>query len=96
WALISGNLEANSSDLQGFRKRCYQWLDAFQLMKFLHFRRDQGQFNIPVEEAALQLLNWTGNPYDGALTDTKAILRLYRALDRASPWWANGNRVAVL
>ncbi|MEO1435057.1 MAG: hypothetical protein AAFV80_05930 [Bacteroidota bacterium] len=89
-------LKTHSSDLPSFRKRCYQWLDAFQLMKYLHYRRDQGQHHVPVEQAAIQLLNWTAQPFEGNPKDTKALLRKYRALDRESSWWANDGQIARL
>ncbi len=39
----------NTSDFESFRKRFYQFFDAFQLMKALHFLRDNGYPNVPIK-----------------------------------------------
>lgn len=49
----------NTSDYASFRKRFFQWFDAFMCMKFLHFSRDQHHPNIPIAEAA----NWLNKTY---------------------------------
>lgn len=45
----------NTTSLDAFIKRFYQWFNAFRLMKYLHFARDNYYPNIPVEEAAQYL-----------------------------------------
>lgn len=84
----------HSTHLVGFRRRFFQWMDAFQLMKFLHFKRDLGQNNVPVEEAAQTLLNWTNIPIEAS--DAKSLLIQFRSLDQKQAWWPNGGKVLKL
>jgi hypothetical protein len=51
-----GNLELiinNTTDYLSFKKRFWNWFDAFQLMKYLHFVRDRWYPDIDVTKIAL-------------------------------------------
>ncbi len=41
----------NTSDEASFKKRFYRWFDAFLLMKYVHYMRDEVLSNIPILEA---------------------------------------------
>ena len=74
----------NSSSPSAFRKRFWRWFNMFRIMKFLHFARERGFPDIPVGEAASELLRildpeHTGIPSVG--TDPKKLLLIYRMLD---------------
>ena len=44
-------LRSNAKSIETLRKSFYQWFDAFKLMKFMHYSRDEFYANIPVLEA---------------------------------------------
>ncbi|MBL4651722.1 MAG: glycosyltransferase family 2 protein [Flavobacteriales bacterium] len=64
-------IRKNSANQQSFVKRFYTWLNAFRVLKFVHFARDNYYEQIMVERAAALLLK---------LDDTEAskLLSLYR------------------
>ncbi|MBR9831132.1 glycosyltransferase family 2 protein [bacterium] len=79
--LISKLLEIKreSASLTTFVKRFYAWFDAFQLLKFVHFARDEFYPNQPINLVAHQLLiDLKQNNVSGNNTD---LLRTYRAID---------------
>lgn len=49
-------LSKNAKSVDTFEKAFYQWFDAFKLMKYLHFMRDQGYEDQPVAGEASKLL----------------------------------------
>ena len=49
-------IRSNSASLPAFRKRFWRWFSMFRIMKFLHFARERGYEDIPVEEAAMRFL----------------------------------------
>ncbi len=69
-------LRKNTAGKEMFIKRFYQVFDAFFVMKYLHYFRDQYLDNIPVREAATALLSHLQHPLKSDL------LGIYRALDR--------------
>ncbi len=44
-------IKNNTKDFNAFKKRLFQWFDAFLLMKYLHYTRDRYYPNIGIEEA---------------------------------------------
>jgi hypothetical protein len=73
WPAKLTELKKNTSDFVSFKKRFFQWFDAFMLIKYLHFMRDRQYPNVTIDQAIgslFKLLDWkdTGN----------AILRLQR------------------
>ena len=72
-------IKKHTASLDSFRKRFYQWFDAFMLMKYVHFARDQYFPNVAVAESASTLLLQLG--IEPAATE-KDLLRQYRQLDR--------------
>lgn len=61
----------NTTDFQSFEKRFWNWFDAFQLMKYLHFVRDRWYVDIDVIEIPCGF-GKNENP------DIKNMLRYYR------------------
>jgi len=49
-------IRGNSASYPAFRKRFWRWFNMFRIMKFLHFARERGYPDIPVGDAALELL----------------------------------------
>ena len=44
-------IKKNTKDYSGFKKRFFQWFDAFLLMKYLHYARDNYYPNIGIDAA---------------------------------------------
>ena len=53
-------IRSNTNSLESFIKRFFQWFNAFQLMKCLHFLRDVLHPNIPVGDAVSQYFKMLG------------------------------------
>ena len=45
----------NSSSFESFRKNFFRWWDAFRVLKFLHFARDEYYAPVPLEQAIERL-----------------------------------------
>ena len=73
-------IRVNSGDLDAFRKRFFRWFNAFRLMKFLNFARDEIHGTTEVEVAATKLLEWMElpRPNSGSAVD---LLRKFRRLE---------------
>ena len=75
-------IQANTTAPITFGARFFRWFNAFFLMKFVHFARDNYYPNIPVEEAARDLLQ---KYYfvDKSNADAKELLLNFRKRDQA-------------
>lgn len=71
-------LQKNTSTPSNFRKRFYQWFNAFLLMKYVHYARDHYYTNVSVVEAAQWLLGELSIP---SQKEPKELLELFRAFD---------------
>jgi hypothetical protein len=85
FAAALNEMRTHSASLPAFRKRFWRWFNMFRIMKFLHFARERGYPDVPVNEAASALLRQidpegTGIPSIGA--DSRKLLLIYRRLDR--------------
>ena len=78
---VAPEIRQNSTGSESFRKRFFRWFNAFRLMKYLNFARDENYGTIPVETAARALLNEMGVPAENE--NAAELLRRYRQLDRA-------------
>jgi len=77
-------IRSNSASPAAFRKRFWRWFNMFRILKFIHFARERGYPDIPVGEAASELLRMIdpenrGIPAVGL--DLKKLLLIYRMLD---------------
>jgi len=72
----------NSKGLHSFEKRFYRWFNAFMVLKFVHFVRDNAHPNVRVELAALDLLRNIGYPNTDGIGSIDELLEIYRKLDR--------------
>jgi hypothetical protein len=72
----------NSKGLNSFEKRFYRWFNAFMVLKFVHFVRDNAHPNVRVELAALELLRNLGYPDVERISSLGELLQIYRKLDR--------------
>jgi len=76
---INGNRELNriinnTSDYPSFCKMFWHWFDAFILIKYLHFGRDNFYPDIPVLEAVNQM---KGNQF----SSEREALKYFREVD---------------
>lgn len=69
----------NSGSLEMFKSNFYQWFDAFKVLKYVHFARDNYYPNIPIYDAATALLKTKGTEPKHT---TKELLMQYRKIDR--------------
>ena len=51
WREALLEIRKNAATESAFVKRFFRWFDAFKVLKFVHYYRDQAQHNIPVLEA---------------------------------------------
>jgi len=76
-------IRANSGDLGAFRKRFFRWFNAFRLMKFLNFARDEVHGPAAIEEATIGLLEWMELPHPNSRGIVN-LLRQFRRMDKES------------
>jgi len=74
-------IRSNSGDFVAFRKRFFRWFNAFRLMKFLNFARDEIHGTTKVEVAATKLLEWLGQPRPDSDSAVE-LLRQFRRLEK--------------
>lgn len=75
-------ISKNSKGLSSFEKRFYRWFNAFMVLKFVHFVRDNAHPNARVELAALDLLRNIGYPDVDRIGSIDELLEIFRKLDR--------------
>lgn len=75
-------IHSNTTNLKAFENRFYRWFNAFLLMKFVHFCRDNFYDNVPVEVGAKWLLEEMEGVAIAETMDAKSLLLAYRKLDR--------------
>jgi hypothetical protein len=68
--------------VHSFEKRFYRWFNAFMILKFVHFVRDNAHPNMRVERAALEFLRKMDYPGVNEISSIDALLEVYRKLDR--------------
>ncbi|MFY0627401.1 MAG: glycosyltransferase [Reichenbachiella sp.] len=70
----------HSTTLMNFRRRFYQWMDGFKVLKFVHHARDNGYSNVDIDEA----IQWLMLEYQQDLgqSNKKEKLILLREIDR--------------
>lgn len=74
-------IRSHTASRKAFVARFYKWFNAFMLMKYVHFARDQYYPNVPVGEAAASLLSLL-HACSFEPTQLSVLLNHYRALDQ--------------
>ena len=75
-------IRGNTTNLRNFKQRFFRWFNAFMVMKYLHFCRDNHYQNLSVEEAAGWLLT---NYLQQSITNQHQSIELlerFRELDK--------------
>ncbi|MCA1763497.1 MAG: glycosyltransferase family 2 protein [Cryomorphaceae bacterium] len=75
-------IKRNSSGFSSFQKRFYRWFNAFMVLKFVHFVRDNAHPNVNVERAAFDLLREMNYEKIDEVRSLSDLLEVYRELDR--------------
>lgn len=68
-------IKNNTTGYPSFCKRFYQWFDAFQLMKYLHYMRDNGFENMSLEQASFWLFSQLDLSTDNDLKERLLSIR---------------------
>ncbi len=76
-------IRSNSGDLGAFLKRFFRWFNAFRLMKFLNFARDETHGPAEAEDAAIKLLEWLEQPRQDSGSAVE-LLRQFRHLQKGN------------
>lgn len=74
-------IQSNTTNIRSFKNRFFKWFNAFMVMKYLHYARDNFYENIEVVDAA----NWfltLKKPSRIGTQSPKQILELFRQMDR--------------
>ena len=67
----------NVSSFDNYEKQFYQWFDAFQLMKYLHFMRDQGIKDLSINKCVQHLFNILSLEYKESMKENLLAIREY-------------------
>ncbi len=76
-------IKRHTANKASFEKRLSRWFDAFMLMKYVHFARDNFYPDIEVTEAATWLLDQILKTEDHQEKSTKELLLSFREVDLA-------------
>jgi hypothetical protein len=82
WDTKIPEIKGNTSSLESFRKRFFEWFNMFRIVKYLNFSHLSFFEKIPVVSAAGELLNYLQR--DPAVTEVAGYLFLFRNLERSS------------
>jgi len=80
---ILDEIKANTSTRENFKKRFYQKMDAFMMMKYVHFARDQFYGNGNTFDCAMELYNLQYK-YTPLCSNPEELLILYREMQKNS------------
>jgi hypothetical protein len=75
-------IQSNTSHAGAFFKRFWQWFDAFMVMKYVHFARENFYPDLGVGEAADWLLGKQGARAEAASASLVDQLKLFREMDK--------------
>lgn len=78
-------IKLNSRGLESFRKRFFNWFNAFRVFKFLNYAHENCYEKLPVNKAALDMLGKTGINPEG-ITNNYELLQIYRRIQRNEKW----------
>lgn len=74
-------IRKNTTTLESFTKRFYQWFDAFSIVKFLNFSHNNGNSKLPVQEAIVSFFELAG--VESNCKTIRDQLAFFRKLDRS-------------
>lgn len=75
---IIDEIHRNATTEAIFYKRLYKWFNAFKVLKYVHYTRDNFYSEIPVNKAAIGLLKLNEKEF----ANNKELLEIYRSIDK--------------
>lgn len=75
-------IKSQVSKIDAFKKRFFHWFDAFKILKFVHFARDEFYQNVELEEA----LEWLRTKHFFIKGSKESYLVQLRYFDRKTHW----------
>jgi hypothetical protein len=84
------NIASNSSNFESYIKRFFQWFDAFQLMKYLHYMRDKGLADLPILDCTAYLFDKMPMPHSDQIQENLNKLRDFDLKNNYSAQWRAG------
>ncbi|MEP1033357.1 hypothetical protein [Ekhidna sp.] len=82
WKEKINEIKNQVSSFEAFKKRFFHWFDAFKVLKFVHFCRDEFYQNVELEEA----LDWLRTKHFFLKGSKESYLVQLRYLDRNTKW----------
>lgn len=82
WEKAIKGIRSNSSSAVNFKKRFFNWFDAFQCLKFMHFLRDVHAPQRPLEEEVPKLLRACGEAAPEVRHNLQSLLLQLRKIDQ--------------
>ncbi len=73
-------IKKNSPNINIFKKRFFDWFNAFRILKFLNYSHESNFTKIPIIKEAKKLLNYLDNNNLEETTNSKKLLKTYRKL----------------
>lgn len=83
WKVQIQDLKNKVSSQESFKKRFFHWFDAFKVLKFVHFCRDEFYQNVELEEA----IEWLRAKHFFLKGSKESLLIQLRYLDRQTKDW---------
>jgi len=80
---ILDEIKSNTSSRENFKKRFYQKMDAFMMMKYIHFARDHFYGNVNIFSSAMELFALQYR-YTPLCSNPEELLILYREMQKKS------------
>jgi hypothetical protein len=74
-------IRKNTTNYLNFEKRFFTFFNAFTVLKYVHFARDNSYPNLPVKEEATKLLKLV-YPQESDEKSTVEILEIYRSIEK--------------
>ncbi len=74
-------IKRNTKNFDAFKKRFFQYFDSFQLMKYLHFMRDNKYEDVSINEALIYYFDKINVEINSDLKENLLILRKFDKLD---------------
>ncbi len=74
-------IKNNTTDFKSFKKRFFQFFDAFKVLKFVHFARDNGYPNKEIKGEVLELCKWMNIQPANDKLDKKSLLLHLRVIE---------------
>ena len=88
-------IRANTTSLPAFRKRFFHRINAFYLLKYIHFATERAWEKCDIQQASTTLLHWMDAvPEGGVVMESEALLKQYRRLDRTGYWYGRSGLIS--